>query len=71
MSRDVTYKCDICSKPKQIANKWFKVRVGEAFHIYYWDLDSEGSEDTSIEHKHVCGQQCLLKLLQPFLDRNE
>lgn len=71
MSCTTTYRCDICHKSKQQSNKWFKVRMGEAFHIYYWDFSGEGSEDTSIEYKHVCGQQCLLALLQPFLDRNK
>lgn len=63
------YKCDNCGREKQQSNHWFAVRIGEAFHIYHWEFFGEGRDDDSIPHKHVCGQSCLLALLQPFLDR--
>jgi len=66
------YKCDVCSREKQQSNHWYIVRIGTAFHIYYWESWREGREgagDDSIDIKHVCGQECLGKLLQLFLDR--
>ena len=70
MAKTEQFSCDVCGRPKRDVNKWFRVRRGEAFHIYYWDFDREGALDDSIETLHVCGQECLLKLLQPFLDDN-
>jgi len=68
------YKCDACGRERQQANHWFVARIGEAFHIYHWEFfygecDGEGSKDTSIDIKHICGQECLGKMLQPFLDK--
>jgi hypothetical protein len=65
------YKCDICSREKQSSNHWFVVRLGDACHIYHWeywqDRIGEGSDDTSLPLKHICGQECLQRLLAPFL----
>lgn len=68
MSQIKVYTCDVCGRQKQQSNHWFKVRIGGALHIYYWNFMREGADDDSIEIKHVCGQQCLLRLQQPFLD---
>jgi hypothetical protein len=66
------YRCDICHREKGPSNHWFVARVGEAFHIYHWqfwyDRTGEGSDDTIIPLKHLCGQECLQRLLTPFLD---
>jgi hypothetical protein len=62
------YKCDVCGRERQQSNHWFVVRFGDAFHVYHWDFFGEGREDDSIPHKHICGQECLQRILQPFLD---
>jgi hypothetical protein len=66
------YKCDICGRERQSSNHWYVVRAGAAFHIYHWDYWAdrmgEGSDDLSIPLKHICGQECLQRLLAPFLD---
>jgi hypothetical protein len=79
MSELRAYKCDICGREKGDVNHWFVVRVGEAFHVYKWDFwfennleplgGKEGVGDTSswVTVKHVCGQDCLMRLQQGWL----
>jgi hypothetical protein len=63
------YHCDVCARPKLQTNHWYKVRIGEAFHAYHWDFDREGAMDESLAIKHVCSQECLMKIMQQgFLD---
>ena len=64
----VTFKCDVCGREKQASNHWWRVRVGNALHIYHWDYFGEGGEDDSIKHRHICGQECLMKVVQQFMD---
>lgn len=61
------YKCDICARQKGSTNHWWRVRAGNAFHIYHWTYFGEGGEDSSVPTKHICSQECLLRLLQLFL----
>ena len=62
------YICDQCGAIKGSTNHWWRVRIGQALHIYPWDLKAEGYDDDSIQIRHVCGQQCLFKLVQLSLD---
>jgi hypothetical protein len=65
-------KCDVCGAVKGIANKWLLVSIGYTPHavpaarIYHWD--DTIAQDTMMRPQIVCGESCLGKLLQPFLD---
>jgi hypothetical protein len=62
------FKCDICQREKQQSNHWYRVRIGNALHLYHWTYFGEGGDDDSVPTKHVCGRECLGKLMQLFLD---
>ena len=64
-SESFTY--DVCGTKKQTTNHWFKVRVGEALHIYRWDFFGEGADYGFIPIQHVCGSDCATKVLNKFL----
>jgi len=66
--RQEQFNCDICGRPKQASNHWWRVRAGNALHIYHWDYFGEDGWDDSIPTKHICGQECLQRLVQNFLD---
>jgi hypothetical protein len=62
--------CDQCGRAKGAVNHWYRIRLGEAFHIYKWE-SALAADDDSIEVRHVCSQECLLKQLQNFLNQKE
>jgi hypothetical protein len=68
MAWETVAKCDVCRVVKGESNHWLLVQVMTwpfpEFRIVYWDEDL--SKDNFI--KIVCGEQCLQRLLQPFLD---
>lgn len=61
------YACDMCGRQKQQSNHWFRVRVGNALHIYHWKYFGEGGDDDSILTAHICGEECMQLLVSKFL----
>jgi len=65
-------KCDVCGAVKGAANKWLLVSIGyttdavPTTRIYHWS--DTLAQDTMIRPQIVCGESCLGKILQPFLD---
>ncbi len=62
------YTCDVCGRAKGEVNHWWRARVGNALHIYHWEYFGEGGDDESVPTKHICGHECLNKLVAAFLD---
>jgi hypothetical protein len=63
MIREVVF-CDICGTEKQQTNHWFVAYV-EACELHVKGL--KPSEPLHTGAKHLCGQNCLHKLLDEFL----
>lgn len=58
-------KCDVCGRIKGEANKWLLVNLSAAlFTVYHWDELIARQPNMG----HICGEQCLHKKLQEFLD---
>jgi hypothetical protein len=62
------YRCDVCGIEKKESNHWWRVRAGNALHIYHWNYFGEGGDDDSVPTKHICGSECLHKIVQNFID---
>jgi hypothetical protein len=73
MSWDKVAKCDVCRQVKGEANKWLLVEEMPSrtvtgpirLSIYFWD----DTLATMPDIRMVCGESCLMKILQPFLDK--
>ena len=67
MPKIETIICDCCPAVKKDANHWFKVRIGEGFHVYPWEYLGEGASDDSIPTLLLCGDACVTKALAEYL----
>ena|ERR1700723_2345129 len=64
--------CDVCGAVKGEANKWLLVPSSEHygtpetphFIVFHWNENMSHDRGTKL----VCGESCLMRLLQPFLD---
>jgi hypothetical protein len=70
MGLEQIYRCDVCGRIKGEANKWMGVKIiFGSFTIYLWNRIGPANGGTlDGDLKLVCGELCLHKLLQPFLD---
>lgn len=64
-----TVTCDVCGKEKEATNHWFMVNITSgkgwilpSFHVFLWDRSLNEND-----FKHVCGQGCLVKLLNQWV----
>ena len=58
--------CDVCGAEKKIANKWLLVFDGSDQHFVIEHWSDFGSKENGV--KIICGESCLHRILQPFLD---
>lgn len=65
--QQVTFQCDGCGITKGATNNWFRMRVGNALHIYHWDDCGDGATDDSIAILHVCGRECAQKKISEWM----
>jgi hypothetical protein len=76
MAWETVAKCDVCRVVKGESNHWLLVQSHlkngkpvmfqgvHCFDIMYWDEKLSHVDSVQV----VCGESCLHKLLQPFLD---
>jgi hypothetical protein len=64
MSQEITYRCDVCKKPKGEANHWFLARRNASGNLTFgvWSLGDAREENTI----HLCGEQCVQKKVSEF-----
>jgi len=55
-----TITCDVCGKQKGQVNHWWMYLGGEMFSVWAWNDDAG-------EVSHACGQECLHKALDKWI----
>ncbi|MGC9292515.1 MAG: hypothetical protein ACP5EP_07285 [Acidobacteriaceae bacterium] len=76
MAWDEAFTCDICGKPKQVANHWWMARLEDVpcceegqrargFTLLPWNAEEARNKNTH----HLCGEGCALKALERFMSR--
>lgn len=74
MSWDEAFTCDICGKPKKVANHWWMVTLGDVpcfdegqpaqhFTLLPWNSAEARNEGIS----HLCGENCAMKAMERFM----
>ena len=68
------YRCDVCNRVKQESNHWFIVKLDPkvVFEVWFWaDMNIEPVPYTFVDQPvapmHICGEECLHKKLNEFL----
>jgi len=58
-----TFQCDVCNKLKKATNHWYCVfRCDTYVSIFAFDERIENA-------KHVCGKECLMKVISEDVDK--
>ncbi len=58
------YICDICGAERKETNHWFAANVGRTLVLRQWEDKQKGNA-------HICGQECVHKMLDKWMSEKE
>lgn len=62
MAKTEIFTCDVCGRQKGEVNHWYMLSImGGEFILSAWDADKKHA------HKHLCGQECVIKAVNEYL----
>lgn len=66
------YECDACGTQKKETNNWWVALTGETFDVVPFNRPFVVPSDVTIANVlHICGQDCLIKVLSRWLSETQ